>query len=180
MRYLVPAAIFGILLVVFFVGLRLNPSEVPSPLIGKPAPEFQLETLADPEAKFATADMQGQPALLNVWATWCAGCRVEHDMLMQLSKSGNVPIYGLNYRDERGPALQWLQALGDPYVTVGYDPEGVASLDWGVYGAPETFLLAPDGTVVYKHLGPLDPGSWETEFMPRIRDMLTSGGSAGR
>jgi cytochrome c biogenesis protein CcmG/thiol:disulfide interchange protein DsbE len=179
MRYLVPAGFF-LLLVVFFVGLRLNPSEVPSPLIGKPAPAFELPTLSDPEANFATGDMLGRPALLNVWATWCAGCRVEHEMLMQLSRAGDVPIFGLNYRDERGPALEWLQALGDPYKTVGYDPEGVASLDWGVYGAPETFLLAPDGTVVYKHLGPLDPGSWEEEFVPRIREMIASGGSPGR
>ena len=122
LRYLLPAVLFAALLAVFWKGLSLNPGEVPSPLIGKPAPAFQLEELSTPGQTFATADMRGRPALLNVWATWCAGCRQEHAFLMQLAKSGEVPIYGLNYRDERTPALAWLRELGDPYEMTAYDP----------------------------------------------------------
>lgn len=171
LRYLLPAILFAALLAVFWKGLFLNPGEVPSPLIGKPAPAFQLEELTRPDETFATADMYGRPALLNVWATWCAGCRQEHAFLMQLAKSGEVPIYGLNYRDEREPALSWLKELGDPYEKTAYDPKGVGSLDWGVYGAPETFLMDPSGTVVYKHLGPLDGNVWARDFRPRIEAM---------
>ncbi|MEJ2515035.1 MAG: DsbE family thiol:disulfide interchange protein [Gammaproteobacteria bacterium] len=171
LKYLLPALLFGLLLVVFYRGLFLNPREVPSPLIGKPAPAFELESLSNPKQSFATSDMFGKPALLNVWATWCAGCRQEHGFLMQLARSGEVPIYGLNYRDERSPALQWLSRLGDPYVRVAYDPDGMGSLDWGVYGAPETFLISPDGTVVYKHLGPLTAEVWSRDFRPRIQEM---------
>jgi cytochrome c biogenesis protein CcmG/thiol:disulfide interchange protein DsbE len=171
LRYLLPAILFAALLAVFWKGLFLNPGEVPSPLIGKPAPAFQLEELSRPGQTFATADMRGRPALLNVWATWCAGCRQEHAFLMQLAKSGEVPIYGLNYRDERAPALAWLKDLGDPYEKTAYDPKGEGSLDWGVYGAPETFLMDPAGTVVYKHLGPLNGNVWARDFRPRIEAM---------
>ena len=175
LKYLLPGLVFAVLLVVFYRGLFLNPREVPSPLIGKPAPAFELESLADPTNSFTTSDMFGKPAVLNVWATWCAGCRQEHGFLMQLARSGEVPIYGLNYRDERGPALQWLERLGDPYVRTAYDPDGMGSLDWGVYGAPETFLLSPDGTVVHKHLGPLTARIWAEDFRPRIQGMQGGG-----
>ncbi len=171
LKYLLPGLVFALLLVIFYRGLFLNPREVPSPLIGKPAPVFELESLADPAQAFATKDMFGKPAVLNVWATWCAGCRQEHGFLMQLARSGEVPIYGLNYRDERAPALQWLKRLGDPYVRTAYDPDGMGSLDWGVYGAPETFLLSPEGTVVHKHLGPLTAEVWAEDFRPRIQAM---------
>jgi len=175
LKYILPGLIFAALLVVFYRGLFLNPSEVPSPLIGKPAPTFQLEELSRPDEQFATSDMFGQPALLNVWATWCAGCRQEHGFLMQLARSGEVPLYGMNYRDERAPAIEWLQRLGDPYEKTGYDPDGMGSLDWGVYGAPETFLLSPDGTVVHKHLGPLTMEVWSRDFRPRIAQMQGGG-----
>jgi cytochrome c biogenesis protein CcmG/thiol:disulfide interchange protein DsbE len=171
LKYLLPGLIFAALLVAFYQGLFLNPREVPSPLIGKPAPAFELSELSSPDESFATTDMLGRPALLNVWATWCQGCRQEHGFLMQLARSGEVPIYGLNYRDEREPALEWLKRLGDPYQKTAYDPEGMGSLDWGVYGAPETFLLSPDGTVVYKHLGPLTAEIWVRDFRPRIQSM---------
>lgn len=178
MRYVLPAAVFAVLIAFFWVGLRLNPGEVPSPLIGKPGPAFELPELADPAEIVNNARMKGRPVLLNVWATWCAGCRAEHQMLMALAGSGKVPIFGMNYRDERDAALRWLADLGDPYVAVAYDPEGTASLDWGVYGAPETFLLDPEGTVVYKHLGPLTPTAWREEFVPRMEAMRApTGGS---
>jgi cytochrome c biogenesis protein CcmG/thiol:disulfide interchange protein DsbE len=171
LKYILPALLFAVLLGMFYRGLFLNPGEVPSPLIGKPAPAFELEELSRPELTFAATDMSGEPAVLNVWATWCAGCRQEHAFLMQLARSKEVPLYGLNYRDERAPALQWLQQLGDPYQMTAFDPEGVASLDWGDYGAPETFLMDRAGTVVYKHLGPLTPSVWVEEFRPRIEAM---------
>lgn len=175
MRYLIPIGLFGVLVAFFFIGLRLDPSEVPSPLIGKPAPVFDLPELKDLSQRVSNADLSGRPTLLNVWATWCGGCRQEHEMLLQLAEQGGVPIYGLNYRDERTGALRWLEQLGDPYVAVAYDPDGSGSLDWGVYGAPETFLIDPDGVVVYKHLGPMTPSAWREEFMPRMQQM--QGGS---
>lgn len=175
MRYLIPIGLFGVLVAFFFIGLRLDPSEVPSPLIGKPAPVFDLPELKDLSQRVSNADLSGRPTLLNVWATWCAGCRQEHEMLLQLAEQGGVPIYGLNYRDERTGALRWLEQLGDPYIAVAYDPDGSGSLDWGVYGAPETFLIDPDGVVVYKHLGPMTPSAWREEFMPRMQQM--QGGS---
>jgi cytochrome c biogenesis protein CcmG, thiol:disulfide interchange protein DsbE len=171
LKYLLPALAFFVLAAFFYRGLFLDPRTVPSPLIGKPAPAFELEDLRLPEQTFAMSDMLGQPAVLNVWATWCAGCRQEHPFLMQLARSGEVALYGMNYRDERSKALDWLRRLGDPYLRVAYDPEGNGSLDWGVYGSPETFLLDPSGTVVYKHLGPLGPSVWEQEFRPRIAAM---------
>ncbi len=175
MRYLIPIGVFLVLGGFFFVGLQLDPSEVPSPLIGKTAPAFDLPELKDLEQRVSDADLKGRPTLLNVWATWCGGCRQEHEMLMQLAKQGGVPIYGLNYRDERTGALRWLDQLGDPYVAVGYDPSGTASLDWGVYGAPETFLMDPQGVVIYKHLGPMTVTAWREEFMPRIQEMQGGG-----
>jgi cytochrome c biogenesis protein CcmG/thiol:disulfide interchange protein DsbE len=171
MRYIIPAAVFAVLVGFFWIGLSKDPSEVPSPFIGKPAPAFQLTELKDPEKLVSQADLRGRPTVLNVWATWCVGCRQEHEALMQLASMDIVPIYGLNYRDNREQALQWLARLGDPYVATGYDPDGAAGLDWGVYGAPETFLIDPQGTVVYKHLGPMTLRIWRDEFMPRISSM---------
>jgi len=176
MRYVIPAAIFAVLVVFFWIGLSKDPSEVPSPFIGKPAPTFRLPELRNPEATVSNADLQGQPTVLNVWATWCVGCRQEHETLIQLASTNVVPIYGLNYRDNREEALRWLERLGDPYAAIGYDPEGAAGLDWGVYGAPETFLIDPSGIVVYKHLGPMTPRVWQEEFMPRIQSMSGRGG----
>ena len=170
-KYIIPIVAFVVLAGFFYRGLFLNPRTVPSPFIGKPAPSFDLEELRDATQRFATTDMLGRPAVLNVWATWCAGCREEHGFLMQLDRSDEVPLYGMNYRDERPKALDWLRKLGDPYDRIAYDPEGLGSLDWGVYGAPETFLLDPAGIVVYKHLGPLNPRIWAEEFRPRIAAM---------
>lgn len=171
MRYVLPAVAFAVLVAFFWIGLRLNPGEVPSPLIGKPAPVFELPELSDQTRVINNETFRGGPALLNVWATWCGGCRLEHDLLLAISAEGDVPIYGLNYRDERAAALQWLRQLGNPYTAVAYDPEGTVSIDWGVYGAPETFLIDPDGVVVYKHIAPMTVEAWREEFLPRIREM---------
>ncbi len=175
-RTLVPATLFAVLVVFFWTGLNLNPSEIPSPLIGKPAPSFDLPQLRNPGARLTERDLAGEISLLNVWATWCAGCRLEHDFLVQLSRTGEVSIYGLNYKDNRADAIAWLDGLGDPYRASAFDEEGRVSIDWGVYGAPETFLVDAGGVVRYKHIGPLDEEIWRTKLLPRIRLMRGDGG----
>lgn len=169
-RFLVPAGIFIALVAFFFVGLFRDPSYVPSPLIDRPAPEFELPQLQAPAEVLGSADLRrGEPVLLNVWATWCVGCREEHAKLVSIAEQRLIPIYGLNWKDDRDAALHWLERLGDPYVATAVDADGRVAIDWGVYGAPETFLLDGEGVVRYKHIGPLDTQTWEREFMPRIR-----------
>lgn len=161
------------LIVVFAIGLGRNPNELPSPFIGKPAPQFELPMLEDPARTVGSADLAGRPVLVNVWATWCVGCRQEHGYLLQLSRAGTIPIYGINWKDTPSEARRWLENLGNPYVANGNDQDGRVGIDWGVYGAPETFLLGADGTVLYKHLGPLNPVVWQESFVP----LLEGGGS---
>ena len=168
-RFLIPLVLFALLIAVFVVGLGRDPSQLPSPLLEKPAPQFDLPSLLDPEQRVTTQDFNGEVALVNVWATWCVGCRQEHDFLLQLSKADVLPIYGLNWRDNGPEARRWLQQLGDPYVATAYDEDGRVGIDWGVYGAPETFLIAADGTVLYKQLGPLSWGLWEENFVPLLK-----------
>lgn len=167
-RYIVLIVVFFIMLGIFVVGLSRDPRKLPSPLIDKPAPEYALPKVKDPMATTGSADYAGKMVLVNVWATWCVGCRQEHAYLVELATSNEIPLYGLNWRDQREDALVWLQRLGDPYAASAYDEDGRVGIDWGVYGAPETFLVNADGYVVYKHLGPLDEGVWQQEFQPRI------------
>ena len=167
-RYLLPIGIFVVLAGFFARGLTLNPGYVPSPLIGKPAPQYALPRLKDLSTTVGSASYAGQVAVVNVWATWCIGCRQEHPFLIELSRTGGVPIYGLNWRDDRDAALAWLDALGDPYAATAVDATGEVAIDWGVYAAPETFLIGRDGTVLYKHIAPLTPEVWAREFLPRI------------
>lgn len=167
-RFLLPMLAFVGLLVLLFVGLYGNPTRLPSPLIDKPAPAFVLPKLKQAEATLSSADFAGQVVLLNVWATWCVACRQEHDFLLQLAKSGDVPIYGLNWRDQRDAALRWLDQLGDPYTASAFDADGRVGIDWGVYGAPETFLIDAQGMVLFKHVSPLNEQVWAAEFAPRI------------
>lgn len=168
LRFLVPALAFAILVAFFVIGLQRDPGAIPSPLIGKPAPDFTLESLGDPSWKLTPADFKGQTWVLNVWATWCVGCRQEHETLVAIARENRVPIMGLNWRDDRALALQWLTQLGNPYASVAYDPEGRTAIDWGVYGAPETFLMAADGRVIWKHIGPLTMEAWQRDFLPRL------------
>ena len=168
-RFLIPLVVFALLIAVFVVGLGRDPSQLPSPLLDKPAPQFDLPSLLDPEQRVTTQDFNGEVALVNVWATWCVGCRQEHDFLLQLAKADVLPIYGLNWRDNGPEARRWLQQLGDPYVATAYDQDGRVGIDWGVYGAPETFLIAADGTILYKQLGPLSWGLWEENFVPLLQ-----------
>ncbi len=167
-RYVALIVAFALLVVVFVIGLRQDPGALPSPYIGKAAPRFDLPSLTRPGERVASGNLDGKMALVNVWATWCVGCREEHPFLMQLSASEALPIFGINWRDSRPDALRWLRQFGDPYVDSGFDEDGRVGIDWGVYGAPETFLISPDGIVLHKHLGPLSPESWERDFMPFI------------
>jgi cytochrome c biogenesis protein CcmG/thiol:disulfide interchange protein DsbE len=167
-RFLIPIVGFGLLVGLFWAGLKLDPSYVPSPHIGKPAPSFDLARLRDLEQRVTDADLRGRVSLLNVWATWCVGCRQEHATLLEIASQSGVPIYGFNWKDDREAALDWLDRLGDPYVATGVDGDGLVAIDWGVYGAPETFLVDADGTVLYKHIAPLTMQVWQAEFMPRI------------
>lgn len=168
-RYLIPIIAFVLLVVVFRVGLERDPTFVPSPLIGKPTPEFRLPRLKYPDQQVTDADLRGQVSLLNVWATWCVGCRQEHATLNEIAARGTVPIYGLNWKDDRDLAIRWLEQLGNPYVATAVDGDGRVAIDWGVYGAPETFLIDANGVILYRHISPLTLETWEAEFVPRIR-----------
>lgn len=176
-RFLIPGAIFAVLIVFFFVGLYRDPTYVPSPLIGKSAPMFSLSTVEEPNKKVSIADYQGRKFVLNVWGTWCSGCRQEHETLLAVAQQHLVPIVGLDWKDELPVAQRWLQELGDPYVATAFDPEGRAGIDWGVYGAPETFLVDERGTVIYKHIAPLTMEVWNREFVPRIKAQVSGAGS---
>jgi cytochrome c biogenesis protein CcmG, thiol:disulfide interchange protein DsbE len=168
LRFVVPAAVFAVLVGFFFVGLGLNPAEVPSPFIGKPAPVLDVESLHDPAKRLTSAELAGRPWLLNVWGTWCVGCREEHDALLAIARTRALPIYGLAWKDDPQQALAWLDQLGDPYDAVGVDADGRVAIDWGVYGAPETFLVDAQGIVRYKHIGPLSLEIWRERFLPLI------------
>lgn len=170
-RFLLPLGAFVVLVVFLFIGLRLNPREVPSPLIGKPAPAFQLQQLHQPEKTLTPKDNLGKVWLLNVWASWCASCREEHPMLVQLAKSGVAPIYGLNYKDKRNDALGWLRQFGDPYTVSIADPEGRTGIDYGVYGVPETFVIDKNGLIRYKQIGPVTQEALEKKILPLVKEL---------
>ncbi len=175
-RYLLPLGVFIALVLLLGVGLGLNPREVPSPLVGKPLPEFTLPRLRDPEQSLSRTDFTGKLSLLNAWATWCVECRREHPVLLAIAGEGNIPVYGLNYKDQRPEALQWLQRLGDPYTASAFDGDGRVGIDLGVYGLPETFLVDEQGMIVHKHIGAISREIWESEFVPIIA-RLQSGSS---
>ena len=169
-RYLTPLVLFLALAALLYRGLALNPREVPSPLIGKPAPEFTLPELKDTSRQLSHTDFQGKVSLLNVWATWCVSCRAEHPLLMQLARQG-VTIYGLDYKDNREDAKRWLQRFGDPYVANAFDADGRVGIDWGVYGTPETFVIDQHGIIRHKHIGPLTEEAIQREILPLIQKL---------
>jgi len=170
-RYVIPAVLFAVLVGFLYVGLDLNPREVPSPFIGKTAPAFELPELGNSERKLTPEDMKGQVWLLNVWATWCPGCRQEHDTLLRLSQQNIAPIIGFDYKDEPDKALAWLRQLGNPYLLVVEDLDGRAAIDWGVYGAPETFIIDAAGIVRYKFIGPLNDAAVAQDIVPWIEKL---------
>lgn len=162
---------FVLLVVVLAFGLTRDPSQLPSTYIDKDAPAFDLPSLKAPERRVNNQSYAGGPALINVWATWCVGCREEHPFLMDLAAENSLPIYGINWRDERSAALGWLEQFGDPYVASGFDGDGRVGIDWGVYGAPESFLVDANGVVLHKHLGPLTPAIWQRDFVPLLTEL---------
>ncbi|HEX8957052.1 MAG TPA: DsbE family thiol:disulfide interchange protein [Burkholderiaceae bacterium] len=169
--FLVPLAAFTALFYFLWRGLSLTPSEVPSPFIGKPAPAFTLTQLADPQLNFSPKDMQGKVWLLNVWASWCPACRDEHPMLVEFSRQNIVPIVGLDYRDQRDKGAEMLQQLGNPYQLIAFDGDGRVAIDYGVYGAPETFLIDKHGVIRYKQIGPITPEVLAKTLLPKIKEL---------
>lgn len=163
-----PLGLFGVLVVFLGVGLTLNPREVPSPLIGKPAPHFQLPQLHQAQSQFSQKDLLGKVWVLNVWASWCASCRDEHPVLLDFAKSGVAPLYGLNYKDKRDGGIAWLQRFGDPYVLSAHDLQGRIGLDYGVYGVPETYVIDKQGVIRYKHIGPVTAQVLKEKILPLI------------
>jgi cytochrome c biogenesis protein CcmG/thiol:disulfide interchange protein DsbE len=171
MRYLIPLVLFFALVAFLAIGLGRDPREVPSPLINKPAPTFRLVQLKDPSRSFSSEEMRGKVWLLNVWASWCVACRDEHPMLLELARQHALPIYGLNYKDKPYDAISWLNELGDPYVLSVSDLDGRVGIDFGVYGAPETFLIDRNGTIRFKQIGPLTPEVWTKEVVPLLSEL---------
>ena len=169
-RFLLPLGLFVLLAVVLAIGIRHAPEKgvIASPLLGRPAPQFALPSLTDPAQQVRSADLKGHWYLFNVWGTWCGECRQEHETLLQVHRAGVVPIIGLDWRDDDTQARSWLAQLGNPYQSVAVDRSGRIAIDWGVYGAPETFLVNPQGIVVYKHIGALTPDTWTREILPRV------------
>ncbi|HSA90535.1 MAG TPA: DsbE family thiol:disulfide interchange protein [Burkholderiales bacterium] len=164
---------FIALLVLLGIGLKLNPREVPSPLVGKPAPSFELPLLHEPDKRFSQKDMLGAVWVLNVWASWCPPCLQEHPVVTELSKS--VPVIGLNYKDAREDALPWLKRNGDPYRLSVYDAVGRIAIDYGVYGVPETYVIDQRGIIRYKHIGPLTPEISKQKLAPLLKELRSRG-----
>lgn len=169
--FLIPLALFLALAGLLMAGLQRDPREVPSPLIGQPAPAFDLALLHTPDRRIRREDLLGQVWMLNVWASWCAACREEHPLLMALAARGLLPIYGLDYKDGRSEALQNLLRFGDPYRASLFDPEGRVGIEWGVYGVPETFIIDRAGVVRFKHIGPLTPDVVRKQIEPLVRQL---------
>jgi cytochrome c biogenesis protein CcmG/thiol:disulfide interchange protein DsbE len=168
---LIPLGLFLVLVVFLAIGLTRNPSEVPSPLVGKPAPAFTAPRLDAPDQKFSGKDMLGKVWLLNVWASWCVACRYEHPILMEFAKTKTVPLVGLDYKDQAVDGLKWLARFGDPYDLSVSDLDGRIGIDFGVYGVPETFLIDKAGVIRYKHIGPVTEDAIKTIIMPMVREL---------
>ena len=173
-KFLIPLALFGVLVVFLAMGLGLDPHEVPSPLVNKPAPAFKVPQLEQPELQFAAEDMKGQVWLFNVWASWCVACRQEHPVLMQFARQKLVPIVGLDYKDQRKDALGVLKRSGNPYDINAFDADGRVGIDYGVYGVPESYLIDKAGVIRYKHIGPITAEALEKTIIPLINELKKS------
>jgi cytochrome c biogenesis protein CcmG/thiol:disulfide interchange protein DsbE len=168
-KALIPFALFIIMAGFLFKGLFLNPREVPSPLVGKPAPAFSLPRLDQPANTFSPKDMLGQVWLFNVWASWCGACRDEHPLLVALAKTGLVPVVGMDYKDTAAEAEQWLTERGNPYLLSAVDADGRVGIDYGVYGVPETYVIDKAGVIAYKQIGPVTLESLRDDIMPLVK-----------
>ncbi len=170
-RFLIPLGLFVLIAIFLGIGLKLDPKEVPSPLIGKPAPAFELPSLDDPATLVRPSDYKGKVWLFNVWATWCVSCRAEHATLVEFSRQNVLPIVGLNYKDDADAAKQWLATLGNPYVVNAFDEKGRVAIDWGVYGAPETYLIDQQGIIRFKQIGAVTPEVIRDKLLPMIKSL---------
>ena len=175
MRLYWVSGIFIALVGLLAFGLTLNPREVPSPLIGKPAPDFTLPLLAQPEKSFSRSEMLGKVWILNVWASWCAPCIAEHPVVSELAKAGPAPVVGLNYKDARDDALPWLKRHGDPFYLTVADVSGRIGIDYGVYGVPETYVIDRRGVIRFKHIGPLTREISLKKVQPLVRELSERG-----
>ncbi|HEV8109953.1 MAG TPA: DsbE family thiol:disulfide interchange protein [Burkholderiales bacterium] len=175
MRFWLLIGGFLVLVGLLAVGLRLDPHEVPSPLIGKPAPAFELPLLQQPDKRFSQKDMLGTVWVMNVWASWCPPCLVEHPVVSELARSGIAPVVGLNYKDAREDALPWLKRNGDPFKVTVFDAAGRIAIDYGVYGVPETYVIDRQGVIRYKHIGPLTPQITQKKLRPLIEELSKRG-----
>ena len=171
LRFLIPLALFGALAWFLYAGLSLNPREVPSPLIGKPAPAFALPRLDDPAQTVKREDLLGKVWVMNVWASWCAPCREEHPLVVAFARERKVPVIGLNYKDRPGDARTWLERLGNPYAATLIDFDGKVGIDFGVYGVPETFVIDAQGVVRFKHVGVLTRQVISQKIEPLLKEL---------
>jgi len=170
LKLLIPLLAFGLLAALLARGLQLNPREIPSPLIGKPVPAFELAPLHEGAKPLRQADLLGRISVINVWASWCAPCRQEHPLLVDFARrQPGIQLLGLNYKDDRAQASQWLKELGNPYAAIGFDAKGQVAIDFGVYGVPETFVVDRQGQVRYKHVGPLTPEVLRDRLEPLLK-----------
>jgi cytochrome c biogenesis protein CcmG, thiol:disulfide interchange protein DsbE len=169
-RFLIPGLVFLALAGVLYIGVVRSPnkSTMQSALLGKPAPQFDLPTLADPAVRISSEQLKGRPWVLNVWGTWCVACREEHPVLLEIARQGAVPLIGFDWKDEDDAAKQWLEQLGNPYSVVAVDRDGRGAIEFGVYGAPETFFIDDQGIVQYRHVGPMTLDVWQREFLSRL------------
>lgn len=174
MRYLLPLGLFVALAVFLGIGLKLDPREVPSPFIDKPAPALELPTLFDNSKTISNSDLKGKPWILNVWASWCVACRQEHQIFVSYSRSKSVPLVGLNYKDAANDAKAWLQELGNPYDIIAFDLQGSTGIEWGVYGVPETFVIDAEGIVRYKHIGPVSSSTMNKTIIPLLQSLQSN------
>lgn len=172
-RFLIPLGLFVVLVGFLAWGLKpgYDPHEVPSPLVNKAAPAFELAQLADPQLKFAPAEMRGKVWLLNVWASWCVSCRDEAAVLMRFARGGAAPLYGLNYKDKREEAMGWLAQFGNPYVLNAFDGDGRVGIDYGVYGVPETYVIDKAGIIRYKQIGPVTDAVLNAKILPLLKEL---------
>jgi cytochrome c biogenesis protein CcmG/thiol:disulfide interchange protein DsbE len=176
LKYLLPVVLFAAIAVALYEGLSLDPKEIPSVLIDKPVPAFDLPPIQGRGMGLASGDLKaGEVSLVNVFASWCVACRAEHPVLMELKKSGAVPVHGLNYKDKPDQAKGWLDRFGDPYVRIGADIDGRVGIDFGVYGVPETFIIDKAGRIAYKHIGPIRPEDLENTILPLVKQLREKG-----
>jgi cytochrome c biogenesis protein CcmG/thiol:disulfide interchange protein DsbE len=172
LRFVLPLGVFLVTAAFLYVGLSLDPGEIPSPLISERVPEFSLPPLEGRERGLGSEDLlTGEVSLVNVFASWCGPCRAEHPLLMRLSAEGIVPVYGINYKDRPADAIGWLAELGDPFTLIGADRDGRVSIDWGVYGIPETFVVDRQGRIAYKHIGPIMPQDLNEKILPLVESL---------